>query len=80
MLVDLESHPERSLYYVGARMIHALREAPTGRIEIEWLFRRLNDGGGVRSVPLEYCMLAADWLFLLGVVKVTPDGDIERCF
>lgn len=81
MLVDFEASPERSLYYLGARMIRELHEAPHGRVELTWLFKRLNEQKDPEEpVPLEYCILAADWLYLLGVVTITPEGDIEKCF
>ncbi|WP_373867636.1 ABC-three component system middle component 6 [Myxococcus fulvus] len=81
MIVDFESSPERSLYYLGARIMRELQEAPTGRVELSWLLTRLNSKhGSENSIPLEYCILAADWLFLLGVVSVSPEGDIEKCF
>ena len=79
MLLDFESSPERSLYYLGARMIRELKEAPLGRVELTWLLNRINEQKE-NAVPLEYCILAADWLFLLGVVTITSNGDIEKCF
>lgn len=81
MIVDYESSPRRSLYYIGAQIIMDLFESPDGSLDLMGMLKHAGKGKHTDGLtPLEYYMLAADWLFLLGLVEINHKGDLQKCF
>lgn len=81
MLLDNDLPPERSVYYIGAKVIEVLIDEPFDRVDMDAAFGRLNkDISEHKAVPFAYFILSLDWLFLLGLIDVTEQGDIVRCF
>ncbi len=82
LLIDQDNEPTKSLYFLGAKVIHALMESNFGVVDPNVLFRAVNDGtveAGAK-VSYDYFMLTLDWLFLLGKINLDEKGDIIKCF
>lgn len=81
MLAEKDLAPERSIYYVGACVIKVLSEAPFDTIDLEVVFAHLNAHvSQPKLIPFSYFLMALDWLFLIGLISITENGDLRRCF
>lgn len=81
MLLDKDTNPTKSIYFIGSRIIDLLKESRFSSLDINIAFGRLNQNATKQDrISFDYFLLALDWLFLLDVVEVTSAGDIQRCF
>lgn len=78
MLVDRDNRPERSVYYIGALVLDLLRKPSYERVDLEVAYRQIAVTNPI--IPFNYFLLSLDWLYLIGVIDVTEDGDIVKCF
>ena len=76
MLLLNRSHPEKSLYVIGAFLIEKLCQY-TGSFSAVDLFEEHVEE---LSVSFPQFLLTLDWLFMTGLIKQTPDGKLEKCF
>lgn len=77
MIVDKNIHPERDLYYLGSVLIDILSNSLDSNfdyLELYNLFSRNKD------ISIHLFSLTLDWLFLLGIVRKSEQGRIEKCF
>ena len=79
MIVSADIKPDRLVYHLGAIVIKELSELEIGeQIDILSLRDRVAQ---TTDVSLESVLLALDWLFLLGSVGLSDDGEgIVKCF
>jgi hypothetical protein len=75
-----DANPRRSLYYLGAVVLDVLTREKAKTIETLELFRRSRQRADHHDFPFSYFVLALDWLYILGAIKLTNEGDIEKCF
>jgi hypothetical protein len=77
MIASKNTHPERDLYYLGAKIIEVLNSSA----EEEWdyldLFAELNRK---EKISFNLFSLALDWLFILSAVQPNKKGGIKKCF
>ncbi|MDR1747873.1 MAG: hypothetical protein LBR47_02305 [Spirochaetaceae bacterium] len=77
MIVSKNTHPERDLYYLGAKTIEVLNSS----IQEEWDFLDLFAEVNTREkISLNLFSLVLDWLFILGVIRLNEKGEIRKCF
>ncbi|MEW8287296.1 MAG: ABC-three component system middle component 6 [Candidatus Thiodiazotropha endolucinida] len=76
MIINKDIHPERKIYYIGALVIDVLRENKEDSINHLLVFEKLQEK---ESITVDVFMLALDWLFLLGAVKL-EQGILKKCF
>lgn len=76
MIINKDIRPERKIYYIGALVIDVLKENEEDSINHLSVFEKLQEK---ESVTVEVFMLALDWLFLLGAVKL-EQGILKKCF
>lgn len=76
MIINKDIHPERKIYYIGALVIDVLRENKEDSINHLLVFEKLQEK---ESITVGVFMLALDWLFLLGAVKL-EQGILKKCF
>ena len=79
MIVDRDIHPDRNLFYVGAKVLDNIQLHQFGVIAVLDLFERTSKTVEF-SISLDDFILSLDWLFLLGAIKHNEEGDIVRCF
>jgi len=75
-IVDPDVRPQQTVYYVAGVALLALRDLKTPHIDLSTLahsVRRLSPGTAVDTL-----IMALDFLFLLGIVKLDEKGGI-RC-
>ena len=78
MIIDSDKHPERNVYFIGARQLALLQAAKAKQYDIQTLFRKYNKTNHVR-ISFDYHLLGLDWLFILGLVESDDDGNVLLC-
>jgi hypothetical protein len=73
MLLPKDVRPENSLYFNGAFIIKAIKEAGPMRFMDLYLFTR-----EFQEMPIAIFVLALDWLYLASIVR-NSDGILELC-
>lgn len=73
MLLPKDIRPENSLYYNGAFIIKAIKNAGPMRFMDLYLSTRQ-----YQEMPIALFVLALDWLYLASIVR-NSDGAIELC-
>lgn len=75
MIVDGDKHPERNIYFIGAKQLELLRSKKSAEHDILDLFEKYNKKSLIK-ISFDYHLLGLDWLFLLGAVQVNDNGNI----
>lgn len=75
MLLPDNIHPEQTIYYNGAFVLQALREQ---RVAMDLLDLYMNTQT-YRQMTMPVFVLCLDWLFLLNLVSLNEQGDVELC-
>jgi len=77
MIISKNTHPEKDLYFLGAKMIEILTSSDT----LEWdyfdLFSEINRK---EKISLNLYSLVLDWLFILNAIQQGENGGIKKCF
>ena len=77
MIVSKDTNPEKDLYYLGARILEILADLETSDLGYSDIFLRLKSNVQISN---NLYALSMDWLFLLGAVEITREGNIRKCF
>ena len=77
MIVSKNIHPERDLYYLGAKAIEILNSSDKEEWDYFDLFSELNHKN---EISLNLYSLVLDWLFILSIIQQGKDGRIKKCF
>jgi hypothetical protein len=76
MIINQDIKPEKQAYYLGSKVLAALRDTSTGPISPSELFIKINQS---EKVSYHAFSMALNWLFLLGVLD-HKEGEIIKCF
>jgi len=74
MLIPDNIHPEQTIYFNGAYVLKTVQEY--GVIDFLDLYTKTT---AIRQMTMPVFVLCLDWLFLLGVVTLNDDGQVELC-
>jgi len=77
MIISKNTNPERDLYYLGGKVIELLASSKNTKHDYFELYIRLNNA---QAISFNLYVLTLDWLFVLGAIKNSTDGCIEKCF
>jgi hypothetical protein len=77
MIVSKNIHPERDLYYLGAKTIEVMNSSEQAEWDYFDLFSALNLK---QKISIKLFSLVLDWLFILQVIQKSNHGRIKRCF
>lgn len=77
MIVSKSTHPERDLYYLGAKTIEVLNSSKQEEWDYFDLFFALNQK---KKISFNLFSLVLDWLFILNVIQQGKKGGIKKCF
>lgn len=78
MILDVDTNPKHSVYYIGAILIEYMEKSRFRVFDATSLFDELRRSYlGLASLSFEYYVLTLDWLFLVGVVELSIDGDLK---
>ncbi|MBL1277627.1 MAG: hypothetical protein COB30_016215 [Ectothiorhodospiraceae bacterium] len=74
MIVNQDNHPQRQLYYLGAKALEVLN-SKGGSADFFEIYQALKIN---EDISIRLFVLTVDWLYLLGAVT-SNKGLIERC-
>ncbi|MGL4209877.1 MAG: ABC-three component system middle component 6 [Candidatus Adiutrix sp.] len=74
MLLPDNVHPELSIYYNGALILHTLKKE--NKQPVVELFERIREESGM---SFSVFVLSLDWLYLIDAAKVNTSGVVELC-
>jgi hypothetical protein len=74
MLLPDNIHPEATVYFNGAVVLRAAQRSP-----IQPVFGLYQAVLADRSMSLPMFLLCLDWLFLLNLIQLNGQGDVELC-
>lgn len=77
MIVSKDTNPERDLYYLGARVIEILNYSDTNEFDYVDLYCILKSN--LQTTSNLYA-LTLDWLFIIGAIELSNEGNIKKCF
>ena len=77
MIVSKNIHPERDLYYLGAKTIEVMTLSDKNEWDYFDLFSDLNQQ---QKISVNLFSLVLDWLFILNAIKHSNNGRIKKCF
>jgi hypothetical protein len=77
MITSKNIHPERDLYYLGAKTIEVMNSSEKDEWDYFDLFVDLNQQ---QKISVTLFSLVLDWLFILQVIQKSNKGRIKRCF
>lgn len=73
MLVNINTNPQRNLYYLGSLVLEALKDYKV--IELFDLYEIVNKK---EEINMQLFIFILDWLFIIDTIKQT-NGKIELC-
>ena len=74
MIANQDNHPQRQLYYLGAKTLEILRDKG-GSVDFFDIYQELKVK---EDISIRLFILTVDWLYLLGTIK-SHKGIIEQC-
>jgi hypothetical protein len=77
MIVSKNTHPERDLYYLGAKTIEVLNASEQEEWDYLDLYSALIQK---KKISFNLFSLVLDWLFILSVIQQSSNGRIKKCF
>lgn len=76
MLILTEKHPEKSLYFLGSKLLSLLLKRDKSYFVLELYEVSFSNS----EIGFNRYLLALDWLFMLGVIELNQEGKITKCF
>lgn len=76
MIVSRDTSPERDVYYLGARIIEII-SVETESIDFFDVYKKINASD---DVSMNLYALTLDWLFIVGVIDNSENGNLKKCF
>lgn len=76
MIVNRDTHPERDVYYLGAKVIDILNAQNNQKFDYFEVFGKLR---ATEKISVNLYSLVLDWLFIIGVIRKN-NKHLEKCF
>ncbi len=73
------NNPHLSVYFLGSELLSVLLTSPLKEFDVLFLYDSLRAKLS-SEISFGYFMLTVDWLYVLGLVELTENGDIRKCF
>jgi len=75
MIINRDTNPERSLYYVGSVVLRELKESSNKELDFLQLYKSLKEN---IDISMNLFTLSLDWLYLNGIIEM-KEGNIVQC-
>ena len=76
MIASKDISPERDVYYIGARIIDII-SVESEPIDFFDVYKKINASD---DVSMNLYALTLDWLYIVGVVDNSRNGNLKKCF
>lgn len=77
MIISKDINPERDFYYLGAKVIEIISSTEDNSVIFFDVFEKLNAS---EKVSVNLFTLTLDWLYLIGAINKSKNGNIIKCF
>ncbi|EPE2687515.1 ABC-three component system middle component 6 [Vibrio alginolyticus] len=77
MILSNSQSPKKTLYFIGANIVLAIKSSPYNKICTIELYDRYCESYG--NLSFTYFMLALDWLFIASMINVSDSGELYLC-
>jgi len=77
MIASSNVHPERDIYYLGAKIIEILSTSEKNNWDYIELFEIFKRGC---KIEFKLFILCLDWLFIINAIEKNAYGEIKKCF
>jgi hypothetical protein len=77
MIISKDTNPEKDLYFLGAMVIDALQATDETNVDYLTLMNTLRSKLNITN---SLFVLSLDWLYLLGLIDLSEEGNIKKCF
>ena len=77
MIINKDTNPEKDLYYIGGLILQYFIKNSLKKIDCHNLVQNLKNEYNMSS---NIIFLSLDWLYILGSVDFSADGEIMICF
>lgn len=76
MLILTEKNPEKSLYFIGSKLLSFFMQRDKAFLVLELYDALIAE----IKVGFNRFLLALDWLYMLGAIDLNQEGRVEKCF
>lgn len=76
MILGIDTHPERNIYYWAAKVLEILSSKDTESFNSFSIYEELRQAN---NLSVDVFLLTLDWLFILGAIN-GEKGLIKKCF
>lgn len=76
MILNQDIKPEKQAYYLGSKILSALKDQPSEHVELLNVFEQINRQ---EKVSYHAFSMAMNWLYLIGAVKL-DERTLIKCF
>ena len=80
MILPQDISPERSLYYLGYKVLDLLKLEKGTSSDPKNLYDRFLLLNPESRISFNYFLYALDWLYLLNLVQLNENVRLEKCF
>jgi len=77
MIVSKDINPERDFYFLGAKIIELINPNENNEINFFDIFEKINS---TEKLSIYLFTLTLDWLFLIGAIDISKNGNLKKCF
>ena len=77
MIVNKHTNPDRDLYSLGASVINIIASNKANDFGLFETYQELSKNN---KVSLQLFLFVLDWLFILGAIRRSHTGSLEKCF
>lgn len=77
MIISKDINPEKDFYYLGAIILEIISNPNISQFETLTVYNELKSR---ERISFNLYTLTLDWLYIIGAINKTKNGDIIRCF
>ena len=78
MIMPYDINPELSLYFIGAQIIQLMKSERMGVFDVGILYDKYTSNFQTK-ISYSYFLYALDWLYIIDLVKINQNNEIEIC-
>jgi len=77
MLLEQDIAPNKDIYYLGSRLLEILLSSNNQEFDFFTTYQKLKEE---EKISVSLFVLVIDWLYLMGLIKKSNKGYLEKCF
>ncbi|OQX79069.1 MAG: hypothetical protein B6D64_05435 [Bacteroidetes bacterium 4484_276] len=78
MILPRDIKPEYSLYFIGGKLLETIKKQNATEFDLLDLFQ--SHISSSHDCSFNQYLLAIDWLYLLNLVSLNNEGQLQKCF